>query len=462
MNACSGLKKTALALACCLALPGAALADSKREAALEKRVGELERQLQELMTEVRAQRNAPPQIVQAPPPPPPPAAAPAAPKEAPPTFTTAPGLSVAFHGFVSATAFSQDRSFRFGNGQNAETPTPGSDGRTSGFDIRNTRFWLDISGAKFDENWGGSGRIEMDFFGGFNGTGAYSRQQPTPRLRQAYIDLDNPSSGSKVRIGQQWDLMFPLDNVPTSLSHLAFPLGYGAGFVGWRFPGVVWMQDLNHGSDGTKWRVDVGAFDGSWNGPGDNVNFLSGGNADFQPQIEARLRAQGDNWLAYAAGHYSKVDLRGVDGNAPTPVKSSLKSTGGEVGGLWKPGPWNFKALVYAGKGLGQIFGNLSQFGDIGEVGGFAQAGYNFTKHWSVNAFYAYQKSDEDDVIRWLGNGSTGLLKNRMGALSVQYASGPYQLGVEWMHSKLDSTKDGIARTTTSGNQLSLNALYTF
>lgn len=459
MSARTNLKKTALALACCLALPGSALADSKREAALEKRVSELERQLQELMTEVKAQRNAPPQIVQAPPPP----QAPAAPaKESAPTFTTAPGLSVALHGFVSATAFTQDRSFRFGNGQNAETPIPGSDGRTSGFDIRNTRFWLDITGAKFDDNWSGGGRIEMDFFGGFNGTGAYSRQQPTPRLRQAYIDLDNPSSGSKVRIGQQWDLMFPLDNVPTSLSHLAFPLGFGAGFVGWRFPGVVWMQDLNHGSEGTKWRVDVGAFDGSWNGPGDNLNYLSAGNADFQPQIEARIRAQGDNWLAYAAGHYSKVDLRGVDGSAPTPVKSSLKSTGGEIGGLWKPGPWNFRALVYAGKGLGQIFGNLSQFGDIGEVGGFAQAGYNFTKNWSVNAFYAYQKSDRDDVIRWLGNGSTGLLKNRQAALSLQYASGPYQLGVEWLHDKLDSTDAGLARKTTSGNQLSLSALYTF
>lgn len=460
MTACKGLNKTALALACLLALPGAALADSKREAALEKRVSDLERQLQQLMTEVKAQRDAPPQIVQAPPPPPPTAPAPA--KEAPPTFTTAPGLSVAFHGFVNASAFTQDKSFRFGNGQNAETPIPGSHGRTSGFDIRNTRFWLDITGAKFDDNWSGGGRIEMDFFGGFNGTGPYSRQQPVPRLRQAYLDLDNPSSGSKIRIGQQWDLMFPVDNTPTSLSHIAFPLGFGAGFVGWRFPGVVWMQDLNHGSSGTKWRVDVGAFDGSWNGPGDNVNYLSAGNADFQPQIEARLRAQGDNWVAYAAGHYSKVDLRGVDGAAQVPVKSGLKSTGGEIGGAWKPGPWNFKALVYAGKGLGQIFGNLSQFGDIGEVGGFAQAGYNVTKNWSVNAFYAYQKSDKEDVVRWLGNGSSGLLKNRQAALSLQYASGPYQLGIEWLHDKLDSTSASLERKTTSGNQLSLNALYTF
>lgn len=454
------VRKTALALACLLALPGAAMADSKREAALEKRVSELERQLQELMVEVKAQRNAPPQVVQAPTPPPPATPPPA--KEAPPTFTTAPGMSVAFHGFVSATAFSQDRSFTFGNGQNAEYPVPGSSGRLSGFDVRNTRFWLDVGGAKLGEDWTGGGRLEMDFFGGFNGTGAYSLSQPTPRLRQAYMDVNNAGTGSKIRIGQQWDLMFPLDNVPTSLTHLAFPLGYGAGVIGWRFPGVVWMQDLNRSAEGTKWRVDVGAFQGSWNGPGNNVNYLTAGNVDFQPQLEARLRAQGSNWVAYVAGHYSKIDLKGVDGAAATPVKSDLDSTAIEIGGSWKHGPFNLKALLYTGSGIGEIFGNLSQFGDIGETGGFVQAGYNFTPNWSVNAFYAMAKSDREDVVRWIGNGATGLLKNRQAALSVQYANGPYQLGVEWMHDKLDSTKDGVLRTTTSGNQLSLSALYSF
>src|SRR3546814_1358570 len=102
----------------------------------------------------------------------------------------------------------------------------------------------------------------MDFFGGFNGTGPYSQQQPTPRLRQAYMDLTNPESGTTVRIGQQWDLMFPIDNSPTSLAHIAFPLGFGSGYGGWRFPGVVVMQDLNHGSTGPQWRLDVGAFEG--------------------------------------------------------------------------------------------------------------------------------------------------------------------------------------------------------
>lgn len=379
-----------------------------------------------------------------------------------PVFVSAPGVSVALHGFVSATAFNQDRSFTFGNGQNAEFPVPGSSGSLSGVDVRNTRFWLDFSGAKFAGDWSGGGRIEMDFFGGFNGTGAFSQQQPTPRLRQAYMDLGNADSGTKIRIGQQWDLMFPIDNAPASLAHIAFPLGYASGIIGWRFPGVVLMQDLNHGASGAQWRLDVGAFEGSWNGPGNNVDYLTAGNPGFRPQLQARLHVQDKTWLAYAAAHYSEVDLRGVGGTAVAPIKDKIKSVGYEVGGQWKPGAFVLKGLVYSGKGLGEIFGAMAQFGDIQETGGYVQAGYAFTPHWSANAFYGLSKPDQKDVIAWLGHGSAGRLENRQSALNLQYTSGAYDLGLEWMHDQLDSTSNGVNRTTTDGNQLSLSALYHF
>jgi hypothetical protein len=452
----------ALSMACALALPLAAHAQSDtREAQLEQRVAQLEQQLNELKSMIQAQKTAPA------------AAAPVAPTQnvaaapAPekPVFSSAPGVSVALHGFVSASAFSQNKSFTYGNGQNALYPVPGSSGSLSGVDVRNTRFWLDFSGAKFAGNWTGGGRIEMDFFGGFNGTGAYSQQQPTPRLRQAYMDLTNAESGTTVRIGQQWDFMFPIDNSPTSLAHIAFPLGFSSGYGGWRFPGLVVMQDLNHGSTGAQWRLDLGAFEGAWNGPDgavNNTNYKTAGNAGFRPQLEARLHVQNKNWLAYFAAHYSRVDLRGVGGTAPTPIKSDIKSVGYEVGGQWKPGPWTFKGLVYTGNGLGEIFGAMSQFGDIKETGGFVQAGYSFTPNWSLYAFYAYSKPKTEDVVTWLGNGAAGLLRNRQTALSLQYTAGAYDLSAEWMHDKLDSTSNGTDRKTTSGNQVSLNALYHF
>jgi primosomal replication protein N len=386
----------------------------------------------------------------------------AAQKQAP-TFSSAPGVAVTLHGFIDATAFSQNKSFTFGNGQNAEYPIPGSRGTLSGVDVRNTRFWLDFSGAKVAGDWVGGGHLEMDFFGGNNGTGPYSQEQPLPRLRQAYIVLENPLTGSSFKIGQMWDLMFPLDDLPNSLSHIAFPLGYGSGIIGWRFPGIVFSQDLNHGSTGPQWRLDVGAFEGTWNGPGTPVNYLSAGNAGFRPQIEARLHVeQPKEWMLFAAAHWSQINLAGVGGTEATPIKRQFASEAFEVGGQWTPGQWVLRSVAYTGRGIGQIFGDLSQFGDIKDTGAYVMGGYKFTSNWSANVFYAFSKPNSNDVVRWLNHGSTGLLKDRQVAANLQYTVGDYAFALEWIHAILNSTSNGVNRVTTSGNQVNVSAYYKF
>ncbi|WP_404547194.1 porin family protein [Dyella jejuensis] len=387
----------------------------------------------------------------------------AAPAKSAPAFTSAPGLSVAFHGFIDATAFSQNRSFTYGNGQNAEYPVPGSAGSLSGVDVRNTRFWFDLTGAKIAGDWTGGAHLEMDFFGGNNGTGAYAQQQPLPRLRQAYMVMENPVAGSTIKIGQMWDLMFPLDDLPDSLSHIAFPLGYGTGIIGWRFPGIVYSQDLNHGSDGPAWRLDVGGFEGAWSSPGSPINYTSAGNAGFRPQIEAKLHVEQEKqWMLFAAAHWSQINLTGVGGTEPAPVKRQFSSEAVELGGQWTPGPWVFKSVVYDGKGIGQIFGDLSQFGDIKDKGGYVSGGYNFTPNWSAHLFYALSKPSSNDVFAWLNNGSTGLLRNRQVAANVEYAVGDYAFALEWIHAILNTTTNGDNRLATGGNQINVSAMYKF
>jgi hypothetical protein len=380
-----------------------------------------------------------------------------------PTFTTAPGLSVAFHGFIDATAFSQTRSFTYGNGQNAEFPVPGSGGSLSGVDVRNTRFLFDLTGAKIAGDWVGGAHLEMDFFGGNNGTGPYSQEQPLPRLRQAYMVLENPLTGSRIQIGQMWDLMFPLDNLPESLSHIAFPLGYGTGLIGWRFPGVIYSQELNHGTDGPLWRLDLGGFNGTWNGPGNEVNYVSAGNAGFRPQVEARLHVEQEKeWMLFLAAHYSQINLSGVGGTEPTPIRRQFSSEAVEIGGQWTPGPWVFKSVIYDGRGIGEIFGDLSQFGDIKDKGGYVSAGYKFTQHWSTNVFYGVSKPSANDVIEWLNNGSTGLLKNHQVAANLEYGVGSYSFALEWIHAILNTTTNGDNRLSTGGNQVNVSAMYKF
>ncbi len=448
-----------MCLASALALPLAVQAQSTpTDQQLAAQVAQLEQEVQQLKQMIQQQQAAPvPQSQVATTP----VAVPAQPP-ATPLFSSAPGISVAMHGWISATAFGQSRPFEFGNGQSALWPVPGSNGSLSGVDARSTRFWFDLTGAKFGGDWIGGGRIEMDFAGGYNGTGPFSQQQLTPRLRQAYMDLINPETGTTVRIGQQWELMDLLVPDPASLTHIAYPLGLSTGLIGWRFPGVVVHQDLNHGTSGVQWQLAAGVFEGNWDGPGNDVNFLTGGNVGFRPQVQARLRAKGSDWVAFLATHYSEVDLRGVGGNAPTPVKPDLKSVAYEIGGQWKPGPWVIGGAAYTGKGLGQLSGTLGQFGDIGETGGYLQTGYSFTPHWTLYATYAAISLNKQDVIDWMGYGSSGLIRNQQGALSLQYSAGPYAFALELMHDKLYYTTDGVDRANVSGNQASLSAFYEF
>jgi predicted porin len=165
----------------------------------------------------------------------------------------------------------------------------------------------------------------------------------------------------------------------------------------------------------------------------------------------------------FAAGHYSRVDLHGVDGETVTPIKSDIKSTAVEVGGMWMPGNFIVKGAVYTGNAIGQIFGDLSQFGDIKDKGGWLQLGYKFDKHWTVFGFVAASKLDEGDVLRWRAPNTAGLLKNRQQALSLQYSVGAFDFSGEVIHSKLNSTTtNGLGRQRTSGNEYTLNALYKF
>lgn len=372
---------------------------------------------------------------------------------------------VSMHGFMDTTLFSQSQTFLFGNGQNAELPTSSNSQSFSGIDARNTRVWWDITGPQFNDGWSSKAHLEADFFGGFNGTGPYSTSQETPRLRQAMFTITSPSGSSSVTIGQQWDLMFPIYSVPESLTHIAFPLGFGTGMIGWRYPGVVWSQDLTSQQASSQWRLDLGAFTGDWNGPGpsgSNTNYESAGNVGLRPQIEGRLYFKSGDLTAYGALHFSHQDLTGVSGTAPTPVASSISSWGATVGAAWHPGPFSLVGAVYDGKGIGQLFGSMAQFGDISTKGAYVQGGYKFTPNWAGYLSYATDRPNNDDVIAWMGAGSDGRLKGEQEAIDIIYSSGPFGVGFEYMHASNEVTTTGLDRTTLTGNQASVSGIFHF
>src|SRR5438128_3732723 len=134
------------------------------------------------------------------------------------------GLSV--KGFIDTTAFLQNQNFTFGNGQNAEFPNPPQTKTHRWFldgDVRNTRVTLGFNGPKLENGLKLNATLEGDFFGGFNGTGAFSNAQATPRLRLAYVDLVRGKT--TIRIGQNWAPLF--GTTARCYSHIPIPLGLG-------------------------------------------------------------------------------------------------------------------------------------------------------------------------------------------------------------------------------------------
>ncbi len=357
-------------------------------------------------------------------------------------------------GFISSTFFSQDADFAFGNGQSAEFPkTEYNDNAWfTGGDVRNTRLDIGFIGPKLAK-WKAGGLVEMDFFGGFNGGGAFSHQQPHLRLRLGYIELKK--GATKMRFGQDWSPLF--GEWPISSSHIAFPLGYGsAGYVGWRFPGFYIWQGLSSKDAPVKFQFQGGVFEGSWNGPGSPVASLSAGNVGFAPQVEARLNILGKGWKVYVVGHWDEKDLKGVGKIVPNPpIDDSITGTAFEVGAKFTPGNWLIHGNVYYGQGIGQQFGAITQFGDIASWGGWVQVGYNFTKNWSLYGFYGMEDPDNQDVLTWGGN----RMKNTMYNLHLRYAFGPYWFGIEYLH---DELKVGADEDSVTGNQIALSCLYKF
>ena len=360
------------------------------------------------------------------------------------------GLTI--KGFVIASLFMQDNNFSFGNGQNAQWPSSdfSTDETTFGGDVRNTRLTLAFNGPDAD-NFKVGGTVEVDFFGGFNGAGAFSDEQQILRLRLAYVDVTRGKT--TFRVGQAWSPMF--GNVPASPTHVAFPLGYGTGMPGWRFPGLFVYHDFG-GSDNFKTKLTLALMRGSWSGS--TIDNNSPGEAGT-PQIEGRLDFSGKNWSVYVVGHYDQKDLSGVGADAPD---DSLDGTAVEVGAKVKFGMFTLAGNFYDGSAIGQQFGAITQFGDIDSKGGWVQGSFQFSPKWAAHLFYGIDDPDDFHVV----DSGNNRLKNEQIAASVMYSSGPYVLGVEWLNASLDKAVEDseteFSTVNVDGNQVSFSVWYKF
>jgi hypothetical protein len=295
----------------------------------------------------------------------------------------------------------------------------------------------------------------MDFFGGNNGTGPFAGQQPVPRLRLAYAELTN--GRTTIQAGQQWAPLW--GNLPVSVTHLSFPLGWASGgLIGWRYPGIFVGQKLTGSDAPVNMDLQFAVMSGNWNGPESTTDFETAGNATW-PQFELRYNVGGKigdaaTWSGYVVGHIDQKDLSGAGESAPN---DKLTGSAVEIGAKFQIGSVLIQGNGYTGHSIGQQFATINQFGKIQSEGGWVQIGWDFTPNWGIYGFWGEDSPKDSDALAAFGDSAR--LLNVMYAGMLRWKCGPFSAGIEYLHSRLTS---GFDRVKTDGQQLSLSALFNF
>ncbi len=388
------------------------------------------------------------------------------------------------HGFVSVSAAYQTGTFGLSEGQlslASTTPSPFEDNSSLSFDVRQSRIRFSLTGPAVLYGATPSAHTEIDWVQGYGG-GQFGSVSLLPRLRVVYVQLD--WGQHRLQLGQQNDLTFAM--APTSLSHIVYPLAYLTGSFGWRRPGIFGYHTFalpNEFKIEGAWEVgrsqwaDAAALIGQ--GAPNNPAGISLGEASGLPAFEARLTlSRGTGFLLWAAGHVNQVDLTGVGNTSPS-ARATVTVSGYSAGVKYVLGLPNSMALTIQGSGfVGQnlyplvvleyVNFRVPPTGDVAMFGYWAQLGFNFTKEWSLWAFYGGQKFNEADFVR-SGGGAGNRYQNATTNVLAMYRDGAFGLSAEWIGfnttyaTAVDTVNNAVtANRSAKSNQYMLTANYFF
>jgi len=366
---------------------------------------------------------------------------------------------VRLRGFINGSFIYQDADFGPGNAHRALFVTEERDDWFHLWDVRSTRLGVDVTGAVLFDDWRANGTIETDLHGAFGADAPFGDEQPQIRLRLAYADLTN--GRTTLRIGQQWSLT--QGNIPVSTTHTGFVAGWGTGgVIGWRFPGLSLRQVVSPPGAGTTAELQLAVLRGSWSKPtpGPALETLPPGPADFGvPQLEGRLNLNGStqagDWGLYLVGHYDRKDFEKAGVDPPPGVdETTLSSWAAQAGARLVADNVTLHGNIYTGRAMGHHFGHFARLGDISGWGAWAQVGVNITPRWSIWNMVGFENPDADDMLAAGGDQEQGLLVMPM----LRYQAGPYSLGLEWFHNRIDIAGD----ETRTGNQIAMSMMFSF
>jgi hypothetical protein len=340
-----------------------------------------------------------------------------------------------FHGLAGVSIYVQDTPGFVLNGQGPllALSKPGY-GYTTGADIRQSRFNFSLAGPKA---FGATPKavLEIDLFG-LNSPGGYGEVSVYERVRLAYAELK--WTDDVLRFGQDYQLILAL--LPESMGHMAFPVTYFNGMLGWREPGIGYFHTIP--MEGSKLEVAVQLMKSDWQNPADfgtattqdlDVDY---GQLSGWLGAEARVKWTSDNLSAFVAGHYNHVEGTHAGSLVVPPMAVPGRDwdvMAGVAGAKIKLGGLTVSGSVYVGKNLGPLLGELLQFfttNDVSEWGGWVQAGYNITEHLNVSLVGGGAQPNTND-IKAAGGGR--LYSDVLGGM-VRYQDAGFAVGPEFYH----------------------------
>lgn len=395
------LKRNLLAAACLLVLPGAVSAQTPREAELEQRVSELERQLKELLGEIRTQRAAPAVAAT-----PAPAALPAGklPIQAVSLTPGSPaGTTLRYGGFIKADFLAT----KAHDGQLADaaagrilyvpsqTPVGGS---ASDIDYdahaKFSRFGIGVDTVTESGDKGGA-YVEMDFFGNALGTQVATSTYGVT-LRHAY------AYWNQWLAGQTWSNFMDVGALPDTVD-----------FIG-PTDGVLFVRQ-------SQIRYTTGAFSLALENPETTYVQNGGGPVTASdrgafPDLTARYGWKGD-WGTFGIGGLLRNLKAERAGSGTVSAIDGTEMAGAvTVGGKWVLGKSDdLRYQVTAGNGFSRYVGlgitadtAVEANGDLDALGGVA--GYLGWRHvWSpkLRSNLVYARSQYDNPVSLTGGGVT-------------------------------------------------------
>lgn len=426
---------------------------------------------------------------------------------------------------MAGTLYAQDVPFGVNNGGAALVGPSNApiDGWLLGGDIRQTRLAFNIRGPEVlgaiptasveFEMYGGNQLTTVpganavvtvrDAMGNVIGSGsaptftssAQGDESLLPRVRTAYVELNWDSGQNILRVGQYHNLLLAM--VSASGAHPA-TLGYGAGQLGWRSPGITYSHKFKLGDsvnldaavqlNRNSWIDNAPVCSGSAAPPVSNClpSGVSLGEAGL-PQVETRLLLSGGLtpspfphyaptvWQFHIVGHWDRKDLSGSGSDSVPPgFRDTMTTYAIEAGGKVKVGPLLVAGNGWYGQNAGSVFGHLFQMQtpdkpDVRGFGIWGQAGFSLSSFFSVWAFAGIDRPNREQAI---AAGFIGVQNVQLAGM-LAYTDGPLVLTVEWFNCATTSVIPARMATATTpataalevvtrGNQPSFTLAYSF